>query len=179
VNHDWVTCAWHHTKVKDVEIDSPFHRNFKRVQKIIKTKQLTPDLVHTVFLNTKMFGHLKNWPTERIFYGLRSRTILSAEALKLGDNFNLKKLLRSNKNDEWKIEARLQKKAAKRRAITPEEKAIDDYADTQRSAVASEASGKNFCILKPRGATGDAPGIGLVLPRDYWETYPVGTLNAD
>jgi len=68
-------------KVADIEINSPFHRNFRLIQRRCKVTQVTPDVLHSIYLNTEKFGPIESWPTDRIFYGGRSRELLSAEML--------------------------------------------------------------------------------------------------
>lgn len=70
--------GWNYTKVKDVEISSPFHTNMTLVLDRLKVKQLTMDVVHTIYVNTKMHGHFDQWPVEGMrYYSRNAESILS------------------------------------------------------------------------------------------------------
>jgi len=88
-NHDlqtgcrkWGTIGgFESTRVRDVEMDSTFHRNFRKVQKAVQMRQMSLDLLHTIYLNSEKFGDIAEWPIERIFYGANSRQLLTPEML--------------------------------------------------------------------------------------------------
>jgi len=68
-------------RVNDIEINSPFHRNFRLIQKRCRITQVTPDVLHSIYLNTELHGPLENWPNQLIQYGGRSRELLTPEML--------------------------------------------------------------------------------------------------
>jgi len=64
--------------VKDVEISSPFHTNMTVILDRLKVKQLSMDVVHTIYCNTKMHGHFDRWPIEGMrYYSRNAESILS------------------------------------------------------------------------------------------------------
>lgn len=66
------------TKIKDVRIETDFSRNVATWQHRLRIKQMTPDLIHTIYMNTKLFGKIPNWPIKRLLYhGAKSRQVFS------------------------------------------------------------------------------------------------------
>jgi len=65
----------------DIEINSPFHRNFRLIQKRCNITQVTPDVLHSIYLNTELHGPLEKWPNQLIQYGGRSKQLITPEML--------------------------------------------------------------------------------------------------
>jgi len=72
---NWPDC----NRKNDIVVNSQFHRNFRKVQDMVKVERLTPDIVHTVYRNTKFFGPISKWPIEKYYYSERSRKLFEKE----------------------------------------------------------------------------------------------------
>lgn len=66
---NWPEC----NQVRDCKIESEFHRNIAEVQYHAKLNQLTPDTIHSIFVNTRLHGKFKDWPVERFYYGQNAK----------------------------------------------------------------------------------------------------------
>jgi len=74
----WGSVNWPECNRKnDCGLDSQFHRNIEIVQRAAKLNQMTADVVHTIFVNTKYHGEYKNWPVETFYYGQFAKKFLS------------------------------------------------------------------------------------------------------
>jgi len=71
---NWPEC----NRKNDIEIDSNFTRNMRKIQDVMKVSQVTPDIVQTVFTNTRLFGDWP-WPVEKYYYSERSRKFFNNE----------------------------------------------------------------------------------------------------
>jgi len=81
---------WKYTKTKDVEIDSPFHRNIRKVIDRLKVKRISMDICHTIFVNTKIHGDFDCWPVEGMrYYSRNAESILST--LPRGNKYHVNK----------------------------------------------------------------------------------------
>lgn len=164
----WGTINWTNAcKVRDVQIESTFHRNIKRVQSAVKQDQLSPDVIHSIFVNTRLHGEFNEWPTEKYYYSNRSQEWLNEDRLN-GHRSEWathppKMLLRSNKQTREQSmvkQALIWKEKARRRSIGFEACVIEDQQKRAWQArVESETkpSGKIFYI-KSRGFPGSVPG---------------------
>jgi len=66
------------TRIRDVRIQTEFGDNVATWQQRLRLKQMTPDLIHTIYMNTKLFGAIENWPIKRMFYhGKHAKQIFS------------------------------------------------------------------------------------------------------
>jgi len=158
------TGGWHHTHVRDVEIESQFHRTFRQVQAAVGQQQLSCDVVHSVYVNSRLYGDLSNWPRDRFYYSGRSREILHPDAMctRVQEFANptlkpLKLSPRGDKKETMEQTAKRWKQWAHYRAIGPQAYAAEK-ARQARQEVASNASGKKFLENSPRGIPGDSLG---------------------
>jgi len=82
--------GWNYTKVRDVEVSSPFHTNMTAILDRLKVKQLSMDVAHTIYLNTKRHGHFDQWPAEGMrYYSRNAESILST--LPRGNKYHINK----------------------------------------------------------------------------------------
>jgi len=66
------------TRIRDVKIESQFTRNVATWQHRLRIKQMSPDIIHTIYMNTSLFGEIKNWRLNRLVYhGAKSRQVFS------------------------------------------------------------------------------------------------------
>lgn len=66
---NWPEC----NRKNDIEIESAVHRNIRELQYQTKIPQFTPDIIHTVFVNTRRYGDMKDWPIDKYHYGQKAR----------------------------------------------------------------------------------------------------------
>jgi len=162
----WGTINWPHAcKVRNVKVESEFHRNIERVQKATKTCQLTADVVHSIFVNTRIHGAYKNWPIDRYYYSMRSEEVLGPRGCTLRQSqghcdpgLSPLKLLRSNKRTREQSmlrQAIIWKERARRRAIGFEACLMEDWQKREQARKEQAAGGEKF--LSPWGAPGDSP----------------------
>jgi len=158
------------TKVRDIEIDSEFHRNMVKVQNAIKVCQLGPDVVHSIYVNTRLHGEYENWPLERYYYSNASEDMLCP------DKKVITKLPRSNKRTREQSmlrQATIWKEKARRMALGHEGRAMEDW---QRRNEKKQAAGGEKFFSAPgdtRGIPGGKPGSGPVQERDGSLSYYV------
>lgn len=201
----WGTFNWPAaSKVRGISIESDFHRNFRQIQKLVGRQQLTPDVVHSVYVNTKLFGSVKKWPVERYYYSGRSRVTISPEDVGIpAKQIRWKDLVlpRSNKQKkreeiavEWwsKTEfIKLQRLSTQGKLTTKqwkEQSALirleararrQDLGLLAQAKEASNASEKKFYNICPPGCTRENPckelSQRLSIPADYWDTFPIKT----
>jgi len=69
--------GWEYTRIRDVEIDSPFHRNIRYVQEELNVCKLSMDIIHSIYLNTKRYGLAEEWPVNKIYYSSKSKELLA------------------------------------------------------------------------------------------------------
>lgn len=169
----WGTIGgFRHTAVRDIEIDSLYHRNMRQVQTMLKTTQVTADIAHTIYVNTKLHGVIKSWPTNIYTHGHKAEMWWKENWQGLGitaeDRKKLSKLPRGNhrtKEQQMQRNASIWKEKARRIRLGHEGRVLEDWEKLQRERrVESETkpSGKKF--LAPRGLPGDSP----VKKQDYF-----------
>lgn len=161
-------------KIRDVEINSTFHRNFAKVQKVCGITQVTPDLLHSIFLNSEKHGEIANWPNELIQYGGRSRELINPEMLGFGAKEyanptmrKLRKTRRSNRTEEQRMQRRAKIWAAvlnrRRYLLGLQAEATKKYMDgvgwqqRQRQVESETKPSENFLVNIPRGIPGASP----------------------
>jgi len=180
-----------YVRVRDVEIDSPFHRNFRQVQKRVKIKQVTPDILHSIYLNTEKFGPIENWPKELIQYGGRSRELITPDMLGFpvkdwGRNqdgslvvdptrkpLRFTRVNRATKKQQMERQAAIWKEKANCRKQRREFYAAPPFEPAPINRVETEAkpSEKIFLAEKPRVLPGESPVKSQdIVPRGtvYW-----------
>lgn len=168
-------------KKSDIEIDSTFHRNFRRIQNRVKITQVTPDLLHSIYLNSEKHGPIENWPSDMIQYGNRSKELITPEMLgfpvkdwgrhesgKLVVDPTLPPLKRARKRltkTLWEME-----KVAKRW------KQIGNQRRRQRGLSEAKPTGKKF--LEPPGETPvKTRDTALDISDNYLDTFPQKTVG--
>lgn len=74
---NWPSC----NRVNDIKVESLFQKNVIEVMNVLKTNQLTPDIIHTIYQNTRYHGAWKNWSgiKEKYYYSERSRKAFEME----------------------------------------------------------------------------------------------------
>lgn len=166
----WGTINWPcSTKVSMIKVESQFHTNMRKVQDAIKTEQLSPDVVHSIYVNTRIHGEYEEWPIERYYYSNRSAEVLGPD-----DQSTLRQsqghcdptlkplLLRSNKQtreQSMQRQAAIWKEKARRRSIGYEACVMEDAQKCKHKAsleLEAKDSGKIFG--PPRGLPGGKPG---------------------
>lgn len=71
-----------YTRVRDIEMTSPFTRNVATWQQRLRVKQMGPDLIHTIYVNSQLYGDVANWPINRLYYhGKRAKQVFCDLAL--------------------------------------------------------------------------------------------------
>jgi len=158
------------TKVRDIQIDSEFHRNMVKVQNAIKVCQLGPDVVHSIYVNTRLHGEYENWPLDRYYYSNASEDMLCP------DKKLITKLPRSNRRTREQSmlrQAVMWKEQARRRALGHEGRTLEDW---QRRNEKKQAAGGGKIFYVPgdtRGNPGVKPGSGPVQEQDGTLSYYV------
>jgi len=170
----WGTINWPEAcKVRDIKVESQFHANIRKVQEATKTCQLSCDIIHTIFVNTRIHGEYKEWPIDKYYYSGRSEQFFNPQRLQEFADPTLKPLLlRSNKRireQSMLRQAEIWKEKARRRSIGFQACVIEDWQKRRHAQLEPEAkvSGKNF--FSPRGT----PGVSPVLESDGTRTYYV------
>lgn len=65
----WGSINWPECNRKnDIRVESPFHRNIEQVQRRLNVSQMSADVIHTIFINTRFNGDFKNWSPPTMFY---------------------------------------------------------------------------------------------------------------
>jgi len=169
----WGTIGWSGaTKVRDIQPESNFHTNLQKIQKLTGANQLSPDIIHSCFVNTRLFGELKNWPVQKFYYSNRAQDFFESDDWRkhfgpregTGTAEGGQKLLpRSNKRTREQSMLRIAtmwKEMARRRSMTYDERVHEDWQKKQRKrGVEREAkpSEKIFYNLDPGSHPGN-PG---------------------
>ncbi len=66
------------TRVRDVKIESQFTKNVTTWQRKLRCSRMTPDLIHTIYINSTLYGAVENWPIGRIkYHGKKAEKIFS------------------------------------------------------------------------------------------------------
>jgi len=180
----WGTINWPEAcKVRDVMIESQFHRNIKKVQETVKRSQLSCDVIHSIFVNSRIHGEFKNWPVDRYYYSMRSEEILGPEQCTLRQsqghcNPSLPplKLLRSNKRTREQSmlrQAVIWKERARRAALGHEGRTTEDASIRKEKRQA--AGGEKFfgCRVTPGVFPVKEQDGTLSYYVDEWDTKPV------
>lgn len=171
----WGTINWPAAvKVTNIEIDSPFHRNMKQVQEVLKMNQLGTDVVHSIYVNTRLWGDYKNWPIDRFYYSGKSADLLGPHC-KVRHEYSdptLKplKLLRSNRRireQSMKRTAAIWKERARRASLGHDGRTAEDWQRMKEKR--QTAGGEKF--FSPPGDPRGRPGT--VLERDGTVSYYV------
>lgn len=167
----WGTIGWTgSTKVRDVQIDSSFHRNMREVQNKLKCGKLSPDIVHSIYVNTRLHGDVTDWPIQKYEYSNRSaeffdsddwRKHLGAVSGTGNAERQIKKLLpRGNKatrEQSMQRIATMWKEKARRRALGHEGRYAEDMDKQRQRRVEAEPKPSEKIFLGPRGTPGDSP----------------------
>lgn len=167
----WGTINWPAaTRVRHIKIESQFHTNMRKVQDAIKTQQLSADIVHSIYVNSRIHGDYENWPTERYYYSGRAKEVLGPDSqgtrVQSFADPTLKPLvlLRSNKSireESMHRQAQIWKEKARRRSIGYEACVMEDMQKKQQKArVESETKPSGKIFYGPGGSPGN--------PRDYY-----------
>lgn len=174
----WGTINWPEAcKVRDIKIESTFHSNMREVQKALKQQKLSADIVHSIFVNSRMHGDFKDWPIDKYYYSNRSEEWLNEDRLngcrsEWATHKKNKKLLRSNKQTREKSmqkQAQIWKEKAHRISIGFEACVMEDLQKRQQER-AERSEAKKFGIYaSPRGMPGDS----LVKEQDGTLSYYV------
>jgi len=182
----WGTIGWPNgTKVRDIKIESDFHRNMETVQNKIGCGRLSPDIVHSIYVNTRLHGEVETWPIEKFTYSNRSAEFFETDDWRkhLGgiagtgnaERQARKMLPRGNKQTrEQSMQriARMWKEKARRRALGHDGRYNEDMEKQRQRRVESETkpSGKNF-LSAPRGCPGESPVKNQDTPVDTLDYY--------
>jgi len=182
--------GFRNVKVRDIEIDSEFHRNFRKVQNTVKVLQVGIDVLHSIYLNTEKHGPIENWPAERIFYSGRARELLTPDMLGFpvkdyGRNedgslvvdptrkpLKLTRVNRATQKQQMQKRAALWKETARRRLLPFRQQVAEEIAKLreQNPEPAAKDSGKNFLSESP-GASPGAKLVETIVPRgtkEFW-----------
>jgi len=173
----WGTINWPSaTKVRTIKVESQFHTNMRKVQNAIKTEQLSPDVVHSIYVNTRLHGEYEEWPIDRYYYSNRSSEVLGPEdqctrVQSFADPTLKSVLLRSNKrariyprtNKQTREQSMLRqaaiwKEKARRRSIGHEACVMEDYQKEKQARLESETKGSEKFFGPPRVFPGGKPG---------------------
>jgi len=178
----WGTINWPEAcKVRDIKIESTFHRNIEKVQQAVKQSQLTADIIHSIFVNTRIHGEYKEWPTERYYYSGRSREVLGQEdqstrVQEFADPTLVGKMLpRSNihkrtREQSMQRQAEIWKEKARRRAMGFEACVAEDSSKARQARVELEAKPSEKFFHGPPRVT---PGVSPVKEQDGTLSYYV------
>jgi len=164
--------GFQYIKVRDVEIDSTFHRNFRRIQNRVKITQVTPDLLHSIYLNSELHGPIENWPNQLIQYGGRSKELITPEML----GFPAKSYADPTMKSLSRKRRPLYTSEAQKEKIAKRWKAIGN----QRQRRLSEAKPSEKIL---ETAPGDSPvkkqDSHLDISDNYWDTFPAKQAGTD
>lgn len=76
----WGSVNWPECNRKnDIEIESQTHRNIRQLQYETNLRQFTPDIIHTVFVNTRRYGEIENWPIDKYYHGQKAKTFFGED----------------------------------------------------------------------------------------------------
>jgi len=56
------------TTVRQVKVHTQFGENVATWQHRLGIKRMTPDFIHTIYMNSKLYGAIENWPINRLHY---------------------------------------------------------------------------------------------------------------
>jgi len=168
----WGTIGWTgNTKTRDIKVESEFHRNIETIQRKLHVNQLSTDVIHSIYMNSRIWGDIKSWPINKYEYSNRSSMFFETEDWRKnmgpvegtgrikemsprGDN-------RRTREQSMEKIAKHWKEMARRRSIGHEGRIAEDWEKKQRERrVESETkpSEKIFYIHPPghpRGLTGE------------------------
>jgi len=172
----WGTINWPNAcKVRHIKVESQFHTNMRKVQNAIKTEQLSPDVVHSIYINTRIHGEYEEWPIDRYYYSNRAAETLGPDSLctrvqEFADPTLKPVLLRGNKwtgkyprtNRQTREQSMLRqaaiwKEKARRRGIGHEACVIEDSQKRQQARLEPEAKGPENFFGPPRVSPGKSP----------------------
>jgi len=171
----WGTINWPEAcKVRDIKVESTFHTNIRKVQEATKSCQLSCDIIHTIFVNTRIHGEYKDWPIEKYYYSGRSEEFFNPERTQQFADPSLKplKLLRSNRQvreESMTRQAIAWKERARRMALGHEGRCVEDRTRAYNAKQHKSAPQAKKIFSTPRGA----PGASPVLESDGSRTYYV------
>jgi len=171
----WGTINWPEAcKVRDIKVESTFHTNIRKVQEATKSCQLSCDIIHTIFVNTRIHGEYKDWPIDKYYYSGRSEEFFNPERMQQFADPSLKplKLLRSNRQvreESMTRQAIAWKERARRMALGHEGRHAEDRTRAYNAKQHKSAPQAEKIFRVPRGA----PGVFPVLESDGARTYYV------
>jgi len=139
------------TSVRDVRIHTEFHENVATWQHRLRVKRMTPDFIHTIYMNSKLFGPVENWPLKRLsFWGEKARAVICPQTMAKAKAKGMERIAQ-----EWKWRS---------------------YAIKEKSGAIRPPKAKNFLENSPRvspGATGE--DTRLDIGAHYWDKFPLKT----
>jgi len=176
----WGTINWPKAcKVRQIKVESTFHTNMRKVQDAIRTEKLSPDVVHSIYVNTRIHGEYEEWPIDRYYYSKRAKEVLGPDdqctrVQGFADPTLAPLLLRSNKGGGYSLQpsnratreqsmarqAAIWKEKARRRAIGYEACVAEDSQKRRQARLESETKGSEKFFGPPRVSPGKRPGDG-------------------
>jgi len=131
------------TRVRDVKIESQFTNNVTTWQRRLRCRKMTPDIIHTIYVNTILHGAVENWPIGRIKYHGKNAEKIFADLMLPPAKCKSKELIAR----KWKTQAEDRAKW-----IRKDSPPVSSRGGVQKSAVMKE----------------EAVEIGA----DYWKKFP-------
>jgi len=142
------------SRIANIQVRSQFADNVATWQHRLGITKMTPDLIHTIYMNTTLFGEVEDWPMKRLQYHGKNAAEVFAD-LKLPPLKRRDPVLQAK---AWKTRG---KDIMKKRGMPPEAK---NFYGQNRPGDSPVASG----VAVSESGTVTRLDIGA----SYWDKYP-------